>query len=174
MVEVRLNAFDSDLRDLGIVAKEFKRYLPSMAKSRGQQAKKSLQTNESPVHLQITRNRMETPYKVSLERGVTVSLWQSEGICYYAGISKGAYLTILGLLGISQWTVLKSNPLLKPEDLNHPPGANCLYATQKGIENFALQLDNARVCPGCIDFYHCLGADRELVALLEAIGTLHR
>ena len=109
-----------------------------------------------------------------MERGVTLSMWQSEGICEYAGISQSAYLTLCGLLGISQWSALNSNPLLRPEDLLHPPEANCLFATQRGIEYFALLLEDPRVCPGCVDFYHCLGADSEVVVLLDALGTLRR
>ncbi len=172
MVEVQTSDFDAIRTDWGTVAQQFKRYLPSMAFSKRARGEISFRGHKSPMYLQVTRNHMETPYKVSTERGVTLSMWQCEGICAYAGISQSAYLTLLGLLGISQWSALKSNPLLEPEDLIHPAGAKCLFATQEGIENFALQLEDPSVCPGCIDFYHCRGADIEVIALREAIGTL--
>lgn len=172
MVEVQLSAFDSKLTDLGKVAEEFKRYLPSVAISEVQRGANSLRAHGTPLHLKITHQHMPAPYEVSIERGVTLSMWQSEGICGYAGISQSDYLTLCGLLGISQWSALNLNPLLRPEDLLHPPEANCLFATQRGIEYFALLLEDPCVCPGCVDFYHCLGADGEVVALLDVVETL--
>ena len=174
MVEVRLSAFDADLADLEIVAKEFERYFPSVAIYEATPGMELVPAHERSLHLRITRSQMSAPYRVSAERGVTLSLWQSTGICRYAGISRSTYLTLCGLLGISQWSALDSNPLLRPEDLLHPPKANCLFATPGDIESFALLLEDPWICPGCVDFYHCLGADREVVALLDALGKLRR
>ena len=92
----------------------------------------------------------------------------------YAGISQSAYLILCGLLGISQWSVLNLNPLLRPEDLMHPQASNCLFVRPDGIQNFALLLEEPRVCRGCVDFYHCLGADSEVIALLDILAVLDR
>jgi hypothetical protein len=124
------------------------------------------------VRLHFTADRQPEPIMVDPERGVTVSTWDVDGACRYAGIDEQTYLLICSLIGISHWRVLDVNPLLRPEDLRHPPGVHCLYMDARHVADFALLLDEPRVCAGCADFYHCLGADTELLALREVLNEL--
>lgn len=174
MVEVRLSSSDVDAASLTAVAKGLRRYFPSVALANNEYHSTPERIDKNSIRLNITRQFMTAPYKVSTRLGVTLSMWQSEGICRYAGISQNAYLILCALLGISQWSVLNSNPLLRLEDLMHPQASNCLFVRPDGIQNFALFLEKPRVCRGCVDFYHCLGADREVIALLDTLATLDR
>ena len=174
MVEVCLSGRDIELTSLTALASGFRRHYRTVTVTRRALSTKPTRNNENRVRLDITPQCMPAPYKVCPLRGVTLSTWQSEGISRYAGISQNAYMVLCGLLGISQWSVLNTNPLLRPYDFGHPPDSNCLFVQPHGIENFALLLEDPQICRGCVDFYHCLGADAEIVALLDALARLRR
>lgn len=174
MVEVRLSSSDVDVASLAAIAKGFRKYFPSVAVADKEDHRSQEKTIKNVTRLNITRQIMAAPYTVCTQRGVTLSMWQSEGISRYAGISQNAYLTLCGLLGISQWSALNANPLLRPEDLMHPQASKCLFVRPDGIQSFALFLEEPRICRGCVDFYHCLGADTELTALLDALAAIDR
>ncbi len=174
MVELRLSSSDVDVASLTAVAKGLGRYFPSVAVANNEYHSTPEKINKNSIRLNITRQIMTAPYTVCTRRGVTLSMWQSEGISRYAGISQNTYLVLCGLLGISQWSVLNSNPLMRPEDLMHPQASRCLFVRPDGIQNFALFLEEPRVCQGCVDFYHCLGADSEVTALLDALAAIER
>lgn len=174
MVELRLSSSDVDVASLTAIAKGFRRYFPSVAVASKEYYPTPEKNNKNGLNLNITRQIMPAPYTVCKRRGVTLSMWQSEGICRYAGISQNAYLILCGLLGMSQWSVLNLNPLLRLEDLMHPKESKCLFVRPDGIQGFALFLEEPRVCRGCVDFYHCLGADREVIALLDTLAAIDR
>ena len=174
MVELCLSGRDVEFTSLTSLASGFRRHYPTVTVARRAPNAKPTKTNGRWVRLNITRQCMSAPYKVCPLRGVTLSMWQSEGISRYAGISQNAYLVLCGLLGISQWSVLNANPLFRPYDLIHPPDSNCLFVQPGGIENFALLLEDPQICAGCVDFYHCLGADGEVIALLDTLAGLRR
>lgn len=174
MVAVCLSGRDVELTRLTSLASGFRRHYRTVTVARRVPDAEPTKNNENLVRLNITRQCMSTPYQVCPLRGVTLSMWQSEGISRYAGISQNAYMVLCGLLGMSQWSVLNTNPLLRPYDLIHPRNANCLFAQPGGIENFALLLENPQICGGCVDFYHCLGADGEVIALQDTLAGLRR
>lgn len=125
-----------------------------------------------PVRLHFTANRLPEPIVVDTKWGVGISLWDIDGVCRYAGIDQSDYLLICALVGVSHWRVLQSNPILKPEDLRHPDGVHCVYTDARQASDFALLLESPTVCQGCVDFYHCLGADAELIAMREVLGEI--
>ena len=174
MLEVCLSGEDIELTSLTALASGFRRHYRRVSVAGPGRSAKRTKNSENRVRLDITRQCMSAPYKVCPLRGVTLSMWQSEGISRYAGISQNAYMVLCGLLGLSQWSVLNANPLLRPYDFGHPPDSNCLFVQPHGIENFALLLEDPQICRGCVDFYHCLGADLEVVALLDALARLRR
>jgi hypothetical protein len=122
------------------------------------------------LRLHLTNRCLPEPYRVYPEQGVVVSTWESSSICRYTGIAVDNYLLIASLLALSQWHVLRRNPLIRIEDLNHPANVRCVFARHHSVQEFALLLDPPIICPGCVDFYHCLGADCELIALRRVIA----
>lgn len=67
---------------------------------------------------------------------------------------------------------LALNPLLIPEDMHHAEPQSCLYARCQRHER-ELALESPSVCDGCIAFYHCLGADHEIIEIRAMLGSLH-
>jgi hypothetical protein len=124
--------------------------------------------------LLLTERRLPEPFRVYPDRGVVVSTWDSAGVCQYTGIAIDNYLLIAGLLALSQWRVLWRNRLLQLDDLNHPKDVRCVFAGPHSVQEFALLLDPPVICPGCVDFYHCLGADSELIALRNVITEISK
>ncbi len=124
---------------------------------------------DSP-RLHLTARRLPEPFRIYPDRGVVVSTWDSDAICAYTGLQLDQYVLISSLLALSKWRVLRRNPLLRAEDLYHPADVRCVFAEPPSVQDFALLLDPPVVCRGCVDFYHCLGADSELIALREVIA----
>lgn len=124
---------------------------------------------ESPINLHITNEKKDALFTVDLERGITVSCYQSEGICQYANIDRETLTLICSLLGLVQWRSLNSNPLLRPEDLLVSGGGSCLFHRPEVREDYALLLDERKICAGCFEFYCCLGVEPELAALREVL-----
>jgi hypothetical protein len=102
-----------------------------------------------------------------------VSTWDIDGVCAYAGIDENTYVLLCSLVGIGHWRVLQENPLLRIEDLRHPRGVHCIYTETRQVQDFALLLDEPAICRGCTGFYHCLGAESELLALRQVIGEIN-
>lgn len=169
MIDVCLTASTSDILRLAGIVRGFQRHfkLRPLAEPLSSNA-----MGNPPARLHITERRLEAPYGVDRESGVSVSTWDSEGICLYAGIDERNYLLICSLLGMSQWRVLVSNDLLRPDDLRHPANVRCLFSQPDAIQDYALLLDEPRVCGGCVHFYHSLGADSELIALQEVVAEI--
>jgi len=113
----------------------------------------------------ITDNVDSTLVCVDRSRGIRVSTYQREGICTYTGLDNGTFLLLCSILGTTQWRTLSLNPLLVAEDFNHGPACRCLFSHQACKEDFALVLENPEVCPSCLAFYRCLGAEREVDTL---------
>ncbi len=104
--------------------------------------------------------------------GITVSSGQSAGISRYAGIEHERFLLICTLLGLTAWRTLSLNPDLILEDLQHPESNACLFAPRAHRQDYALlfdRFDQPAICPGCIDFYRCLGVELEIDALLTVL-----
>ncbi len=168
MIEACLTATDIDFVRLVEIARGLERHIRLVPT---QQRPASVE--RKPVRLHFTAGRLPEPIVVDADRGVEVSTWDVEGACRYAGIDEQTYLLICSLVGIAHWRVLDSNPLLRPEDLRHPPGVHCVYTDARQVADFALLLDSPEVCQGCADFYHCLGADTELLALRDVLRDLN-
>lgn len=124
------------------------------------------------VNLWVTDALALRPFRVEPPSDVVVSTWQQEGICLYAGVDPEVYVLTCGLLGLVQWRALYLNELLREEDLVHSGDHACLYSVRDSMEEYALLFDEPRVCPGCIAFYRCLGAEAEVEALLSAVAAL--
>ncbi|HPJ99149.1 MAG TPA: hypothetical protein PKW60_06655 [Candidatus Hydrogenedentes bacterium] len=122
--------------------------------------------------MQITSD--EEPALFSLrDTGVAVSAWQSEGIARYAGIDRTAYFLLCGALGLLQYRALALNPLLQPDDFLHGADCGCLFSTCHAKHEYALLLEQPRICGGCVQFFDCLGCEPEVGALLDVIGFIH-
>jgi len=162
MIEVHLSAAPTDTHHPGPAALSFEKYFCC-------QSAHDCERSDLP-QLHLTPERLPEPFRVRPDQGVIVSTWDSEAICAYTGIQWDRYVLIASLLALSQWRVLRGNPLLRLEDLRHPAGVRCIFAEQPSVQDFALLLDPPVICPGCVDFYHCLGADTELIALREVVA----
>lgn len=172
MIRVCFGTSDVDHDKLDEIFREIaSRYAPIALQPHGI-IKSPDSSDKETLNLRITSSHLPAPYIVSREEGVAVSLWQSKGICQYARIQESSYTALCSLLGITQWRVLQSNPLLQPHDFLHPPSSQCLFATPDDFQDFALALENPRVCGGCRDFYHCLGADTELIAVIDTLSAI--
>lgn len=124
---------------------------------------------ESTVSLYITDRPSHALFLVVKDRGVVVSTWRSVGICHYAHVDPDCYLITCALLGLIQWRALALNPLLRIDDFMHETPSTCLFTPVEVKQEAALLLDDPIICPGCRDFYHCLGVDSELFALYRTL-----
>jgi hypothetical protein len=123
------------------------------------------------VKLTISPDPSACPFSVSRNQGVMTYTFQSDVICGYVQTSKDVYLLICSILGLIQWRVLSLNPLLIGEDFivdEDPPG--CLYAKRATIQEYALAFERPYVCYPCLEFFRCLGAERETLTLQEILN----
>ncbi|NUM55596.1 MAG: hypothetical protein HUU46_18275 [Candidatus Hydrogenedentes bacterium] len=127
-----------------------------------------------PPPLRITHAAMRGLFSVSPFSGVTVSTDQAEGISLFAGISPVKFLCVCAALGLTQWRALDLNAMLVAEDLAHVEPGECLFAPRSHRSDYALAFEDPFLCAGCFDFYHCLGADREIVAAAELLRSLRK
>jgi hypothetical protein len=102
--------------------------------------------------------------------GVKVSVDQSEGISLYAGIPRPLYLLIAVLLGLVYWRILEINPLLIWEDLFVREDPECLCAARGTVQEYALAFERPWICPACLEFLRCTGAEPETHALQEVLA----
>ena len=131
-------------------------------------------TPQTACHITITSDTEPNLFTVDRIQGISVSLYQREGICSYAQMGQDDYVALCTLLGRAQWRVLMLNPLLVEEDLGHRTPSLCLFAPQPFKQDYALTLETPHVCKGCIEFYQCLGAEREILAIQSFLAGLHR
>lgn len=127
---------------------------------------------EGPA-LRLTHARIRGLFVLSPFGGLTVSTDQADGIAHFAGIAPHRYLQVCAALGLTQWRTLDLNPMLVAEDLVHTEPGDCLFARRAFKSDYALAFERPSVCFGCIEFYHCLGADREVATAVELVRTLH-
>lgn len=104
--------------------------------------------------------------------GVTVSTDQADGIAHFAGISVAQYLRVCAALGLVQWRALEQNDTLIAEDFLHAVPSDCLFVTRGRKCDYALAFERPYICFGCFEFYHCLGADREIVSAAQLLQSL--
>ncbi|MCX5770027.1 MAG: hypothetical protein NTZ09_07120 [Candidatus Hydrogenedentes bacterium] len=102
--------------------------------------------------------------------GVLVSLDQSEGISLYAGIPRSLYMLICVVLGLVYWRVLELNPLLIWEDLFVREDPECLCAARGTVQEYALAFERPWICPACLEFLRCTGAEPETAALQDVLA----
>jgi len=126
---------------------------------------------ESPP-LSIVDTAMHGLFEVGPFSGVTISTDQAAGISLFAGISPAQYLRLCGALGLTQWRTLELNETLVAEDFAHTDPRECLFVQRPHKSDYALALEQPSICSGCFEFYHCLGADAEIVALAEMLKSL--
>lgn len=125
------------------------------------------------VRLRIADSRGNSLFWACRERGVTLSAWQSEGICHYTGLGRDAFFLVCSLLGLTQWQALVLNPLLVEEDFGHGTPSTCLFSTRPFKQDYALLFEEPRVCGGCLAFFRCLGAEPEVEALRQGLALLN-
>lgn len=104
--------------------------------------------------------------------GVTISTDQAEGIAHFAGISVLQYLRVCAALGLVQWRALEQNDLLVAEDFIHSMPSDCLFVARARKPDYAFAFERPCICHGCFEFYHCLGADREIVFVTQVLQLL--
>lgn len=125
------------------------------------------------VPLTLCARPSDMPFSVSRDNGVAVCTYHSEDIAQYAEMGRDLYLLICAMLGLVQWRALSLNELLLWEDFfvhEEPPG--CLYARRGALHEYALAFERPYVCAACLEFFRCLGAESETVALLEVLDSL--
>lgn len=122
----------------------------------------------------LTDRRLPEPFRVYPDRGVVVSTWESAGVCRYTGLALDRYLQLTALIALAQWQALLKNRLLQLEDLIHPDEGRCVFSGACSVQEFALLLDPPYICRGCMNFYHCLGVDSELIALKQIVDETAR
>jgi len=132
----------------------------------------TLQLNAGAVPLELRQKLRSGLLNVSRHRGVLVSLDQSEGISHYAGIPRDLYVLCCSVLGLVYWRVLALNPLLVWEDLLVREGPECLCAARTTLQEYALAFERPWVCPACLEFFRCTGAEFETAALQEVLSLL--
>lgn len=108
-------------------------------------------------------------FHVQRDQGVVISTQESQGIAGYLGLPRGTYLLLCSILGLTQWRTLALNPLIEPEDFAHSEPSYCVFAAQPTLQHYALSFEKRYICPTCRDFFHCLGAEGELLALQDLL-----
>jgi len=103
---------------------------------------------------------------------VRVSLWQSAGLCRYAGLALEDYLVICSALGIIYHIALLRNPWLKEEDLLHNGPPECLFTSRDLKQEYAFPLEHMFICPSCVAFFASLEAGSELETLTQVMATI--
>ena len=131
-----------------------------------------IQSEKGPALLGISREPLGGLFAVDKEAGVSISTWQSKGLCGYAGIERGAYYVLCAMLGLTQLRALQFNPILQVEDFLHDADVPCLFVQHQQLHQYAELLEEPVVCPGCRSFYHCLGADWEIMALSDVVESI--
>ena len=124
------------------------------------------------VSVNITTLSLDRLAKVSLEEGIQLTTAHSEGICTYANLPLTHYLLVCAFMGLIQWRALDLNPLIKREDFLTEEHSDCLYTPRDTMQEYSLNIEQLRLCPGCAEFYHWLGTDSELVMLYRLIDFL--
>ena len=130
--------------------------------------------NEQAVSVRITETPSDDLFGADRHGGVTISAWQSDGICHYLGIQRESYFVVASMLGLTHWITLVRHPMLIAEDLIHESPGRCIFAKARTIQDYCLLLESPHVCNDCLDFYRCLGAELEIEALLRALRRLGR
>ena len=104
---------------------------------------------------------------------IRVSTGRGAAIAAKTGLRADGVHLLAALLGLVQWRALQSNPLLVAEDFLHAVPPECLYA-QIGLSCSPSAFMRPGICPACADFYACLGAEQELVALQRLLAALRQ
>jgi hypothetical protein len=125
-----------------------------------------------PPPLTIVSRAIKGLFLVNPFSGVTVSTDQAEGIALFAGISPVQYLRACAALGLVQWRALEQNDMLVAEDFAHSEPSNCLFVPRARKCDYALAFEWPCICHGCFEFYHCLGAEREIVSAAQLLHSL--
>ena len=124
--------------------------------------------------LAIVGTPMRGLFEVSPASGVTISTDQADGIALFAGISTEQYLKGCAIAGLTQWRALDLNPMLVVEDFAHTEPRDCIFVQRPSKAEYALAFESPSICFGCFEFYHCLGADREIAAARSFVRSLQR
>lgn len=120
--------------------------------------------------LKVVDRPLPQPFILQSRRRAAITAWELEGFCMFTGMSAADYLEITCLLALTQLKALSVNPLMEPEDFLCDSPDSCLWIRRDSFQEHALLYEKREVCEGCVDFYHRLGVDEELVALLSKTG----
>lgn len=115
--------------------------------------------------LTLTNKPLNRPFHLLSRRRAQVTTWQMDGFCVYASIGKLDYLAACCLFALTQLRTLSLNPLIEAEDMLFDCDPGCLFSAKKRFEDYARVFEQGSLCSGCKNFYHYLGADRELLSL---------
>lgn len=125
-----------------------------------------------PPPLMIVPRAIDGLSLVNPFSGVTISTDQADGIALFASITPVQYLRVCAALGLVQWRALEQNDMLVVEDFAHSVPSDCLFVPRARKCDYALAFEQPRICHGCFEFYHCLGAEREVVFLTQLLHSL--
>jgi hypothetical protein len=132
-------------------------------------------TSGVPAGVRVVLTPHERQARFQVERGqLRVSTWQSGELAGQAGLSVGYLYLLCAVLALVQWRALQRNPLLVAEDFLHTEPATCLYACHTGRVSQHLALARLSICRPCVEFYACLGAERELEELQRLLTLLRK
>ena len=160
MIDVHLTGSEEDIRRLAFLGNQYQSRFRFSDISR-----------RDAACVTVTGMCNTTPFLASNVHGVFIFTHQSEEISRYAGIDRDVYLLICCVLGLIQWRVLQLNPLMVSEDFvvcEEPP--LCLYAARSSLRDYALAFERPFVCTSCLEFFRCLGAEPETLALQEVLS----
>jgi len=129
---------------------------------------------EGPVQegviVELSNWPSNTLFTVSRTTGISICTDQSTEIARYARIPRSLYLLTAIMLGLLHWRVLQLNTLLIWEDfLIREEQAGCLCARRSSLQEYALAFENPQICNTCLEFFRCLGAERETFILLHIL-----
>lgn len=118
----------------------------------------------------ITDEQQERPFVLQSRRRARITTWQSSGVCFFSRLTRSDYYTLCCLLSLTQLKALTMNTLLDPDDLVCE-SESCSFARRESLQEYALLFEGRSVCAGCLDFYHCLGADIEVLGAQGMLAT---
>jgi hypothetical protein len=122
------------------------------------------------IKLQFVESPDVPAFHANREEGVKISVFRSDEISGYIGVSRGDYLLLLSMLGLVQYHALVRNPLFREEDFLHGEPGNCLFSYRATLTEYIQLLEKPEICPYCKHFYGAL-CDTGILAALDAEVT---
>lgn len=123
------------------------------------------------LHFCFTNDAQPRPVYLVNRNFARITTRESRELAKYSGISSIEYMRTCFLIARTQLGALSKNALLEPEDLQCPR-RHCLFHWHHELHESAFSFESRQVCPGCREFYAALGAETELLDLLDCLGPV--